>query len=301
VAGVPLPERSQLARAISEKRFTAIVELLPPKGHRSDALVEQAKSLRERGVQAVQVSEGPRGGRMSALSLAVLLQERAGVETVLQYSCRDRNLLGMQSDLLGAHAMGLRNLVLVTGDVRPVGDYPDATVVFDVDSIGLTNVVRRLNEGLDIGGQAIGAPTAFHIGVHLNPGAEDLEGEIRRFEYKVAAGAEYAVTGPVFDVETFERLYSGIKSLDVPILLGLWPFDSVLNAEFMANEVPGVFVPDQVLERMRRVPEGEAAVAEGIAIAREIAAALRPMVQGVHVAVPSGRIKVALDVLDGIS
>jgi methionine synthase I (cobalamin-dependent)/5,10-methylenetetrahydrofolate reductase len=300
VVGVSLPERSALARALSERRFTTIVELSPPKGHRSEALIELARLLRARGVDAVQVSEGARGGRMSALSLAVLVQQHAGVETVLQYSCRDRNLLGMQSDLLGAHAMGLRNLVLVTGDVRPVGDYPDATVVFDVDSIGLTNVVRRLNEGLDIGGQAIGAPTAFHIGVHVNPGAEDLDNERRRFEYKVAAGAEYAVTGPVFDLETFERVYRGIAGFEVPIVVGLWPFESALNAEFMANEVPGVHVPDHVLERMRKAPEGEAAVAEGIAIARELAAALRTMVQGVHVAVPSGRIEVALDVLDGL-
>jgi methionine synthase / methylenetetrahydrofolate reductase(NADPH) len=206
----------------------------------------------------------------------------------------------MQSDLLGAHAMGLRNLVLVTGDVRPVGDYPDATAVFDVDSIGLTNVVSRLNHGLDIGGQRIGRPTAFHVGVHVNPGAEDLDGEIRRFEYKVEAGAEYAITQPVFDVATFERLYKRIESARIPIIVGLWPFESTLNAEYLANEVPGMRVPESVLERMRRVTEGDAAAAEGVAIARELGAALKGTVQGVHVAAPSGRIEAALDVLAGI-
>jgi homocysteine S-methyltransferase len=206
----------------------------------------------------------------------------------------------MQSDLLGAHAMGVRNLMIVTGDARMVGDYPDATAVFDVDSIGLTNVVSRLNHGLDIGGQAIGSPTAFHIGVQVNPGAEDLEGQIRRFEYKVQAGAEFAVTKPVFDVGTFERFFRRIESARLPIILGLWPFESVLNAEFMANEVPGVRVPDAVLERMRRTGSPEAAGAEGIAIAREVGCALRRVVQGAHVAAPSGRIDAALEVLAGV-
>jgi homocysteine S-methyltransferase len=230
----------------------------------------------------------------------VLVQDKASIETVLQYSCRDRNLLGMQSDLLGAHAMGIRNLVVVTGNARMVGDYPDATAVFDVDSVGLTNVVTRLNHGLDIGGQTIGTPTAFHVGVMVNPGAENLDSEIRRFEYKVEAGAEYAITRPVFDVETFERLYRRIESVRIPIIVGLWPFESVINAEFMANEVPGVIVPEQVVNRMRTAKTGEAAGAEGIAIARETLLAIRGMVQGVHVAAPSGRIDAALAVLNGI-
>jgi homocysteine S-methyltransferase len=252
------------------------------------------------GVDVVHIPEGPRGARMSALSLAVLIQQRAWIETVLEYSCRDRNLLGMQSDLLGAHAMGVRNLVLVTGDVRPVGDYPDATAVFDVDSIGLTNVVSRLNRGLDIGGQGIGVPTAFHIGVQVNAGAEDLDSEVRRFAFKVEAGAEYAVTRPVFDMQTFERLHKRIEQFGVPLIVGLWPFESALNAEYMANEVPGVRVPEQVLDRMRRASEGEGAAAEGVAIARELGAQLKGVVQGVHVTSPSGRVDDALAVLAGI-
>jgi homocysteine S-methyltransferase len=298
---VPRSERSQLARALAEGRFARIVQLLPPKGYVSDEIVDLARTLKIRGIDVVHIPEGPRGARMSALSVAVLVQQQAWIETVLQYSCRDRNLLGMQSDLLGAHAMGVRNLMVVTGDVRSVGDYPDATAVFDVDAIGLTNVVSRLNHGLDIGGQAIGSPTAFHIGVQVNPGAEDLDHEIRRFEYKVEAGAEFAITKPVFDVGTFERLYRRIESARLPIIVGLWPFESVLNAEFMANEVPGVSVPETVLARMRAAGDADAAAAQGIAIAREVGCALKGIVQGAHVAAPSGRIEPALEVLAGFN
>ncbi|MEQ1575505.1 MAG: bifunctional homocysteine S-methyltransferase/methylenetetrahydrofolate reductase [Vicinamibacterales bacterium] len=300
VPSVPVRERSQLARAFSERRFTTSIGLLPPKGYRGDEVVEQARMLKAHGVDAVHISEGQRGARMSALSLAVLIEQRASIETVLQYSCRDRSLLGMESDLLGAHAMGIRNLVLVTGDVRPVGDYPDATAVFDVDSIGLTNVVRRLNQGLDIGGQGIGSPTAFHIGVQVNPGADDLDNEIRRFEYKVEAGAEFVVTRPVFDLGTFERIYRRLEGAGLPVVVGLWPFDSVLNAEFMANEVPGIFVPDGVLDRMRSTRDARGAAAEGVAIAKELAVALKGTVQGIHIAAPAGRIDAALEVLAGV-
>ena len=300
VPSVPRAERSQLARALSEGRFATIVQLTPPKGFVSDAVVDRARTLKAHGVDAVHIPDGQRGARMSALSLAVLIQQAACIETVLQYSCRDRNILGMQSDLLGAHAMGVRNVMIVTGDESHVGDYPDATAVFDVDSIGLTNVVSRLNRGLDIGGQAIGSPTSFHIGVQVNPGAEDLDDEVRRFEYKVAAGAEFAVTTPVFDLGTFERFFRRIESARLPLILGLWPFESVLNAEFMANEVPGVRVPEAVLERMRRVGGPAAAVAEGVTIAREVGCALKGTVQGVHVAAPSARIDAVVEVLAGL-
>jgi homocysteine S-methyltransferase len=296
---VPRAERSQLARTLVEGRFATIVELNPPKGCVGDTMIERARLLKAHNVDVVHIPDGPRGARMSALSLAVLIQQNAWIEAVLQYSCRDRNLLGMQSDLLGAHAMGVRNVMIVTGDVRTVGDYPDASAVFDVDSIGLTNVVARLNRGLDIGGQAIGSPTAFHIGVQVNPGAEDLDAEIRRFEYKVEAGAEFAITKPVFDVATFETFFKRIASAKLPIILGLWPFESVLNAEFMANEVPGVRVPDAVIERMRRVSGPDAALAEGVAIAREVGCALKGSVQGVHVAAPSGLIESAVEVIAG--
>jgi len=297
----PRAEKSQLASALAGGRFATIVELLPPKGFVGDAIVDQARALKIRGVDVVNIPDGPRGPRMSALALAVLVQQKAGIETVLQFSCRDRNLLGMQSDLLGAHAMGIRNVVVVTGNARMVGDYPDATAVYDVDSIGLTNVITRLNQGLDVGGQSIGTPTAFHIGVRVNPGAESLDAEVRRFEYKVEAGAEFAVTRPVFDAATFERLYRRIESCGIPVLAGVWPFASLIDAEFMANEVPGVRVPDQILERMRQASDAEAAATQGIAIARETVNAIRGMVQGAHIAAPGGRIDAALAVLDGIA
>jgi methionine synthase / methylenetetrahydrofolate reductase(NADPH) len=297
---VPRAEKSEMAAALAAGRFVTVVELLPPKGFVGDDIIELARTLKVRGVDVVNIPDGPRGPRMSALALAVLVQQKAGIETVLQFSCRDRNLLGMQSDLLGAHAMGIRNLVSVTGNARMVGDYPDATAVFDVDSVGLTNVITRLNQGLDIGGQGIGAPTGFHIGVMVNPGAEDLDSEVRRFEYKVDAGAEFAITRPVFDAGTFERLHARIASAGIPIFAGLRPFESVIDAEFMANEVPGVRVPNHVLERMRAAKDAEAAAAEGIAIARDTLVAIRGNVQGVQIAAPGSGVDAALAVLDGI-
>jgi methionine synthase I (cobalamin-dependent)/5,10-methylenetetrahydrofolate reductase len=298
-AVVAREDKSELANALASGRFATVVSLVPPKGYSSEESIDRARALKIRGVDVVAVPDA-RGARLSALALAVLVQQRAGIETMLQYSCRDRNLLGMQSDLLGAHAMGVRNLLIITGDARSVGDYPDATAVFDVDSIGLTNVVSRLNSGLDVGGQPIGNPTGFHIGVMVNPGAENLDSEMRRFEYKVEAGAEFAVTRPVFDVSGFERFVKRIEGARIPLLIGLWPFESVLNAEFMANEVPGVTVPEAVIARMHRAESADAAAAEGVAIAREVGRAVKGLVQGVHVSAPSHRIETALDVLDGI-
>jgi methionine synthase / methylenetetrahydrofolate reductase(NADPH) len=295
----PREEKSELANALASGRFATVVSLVPPKGYSADEPIDRARMLKIRGVDVIAVPDS-RGARLSALSLSVLIQQRAGIETMLQYSCRDRNLLGMQSDLLGAHAMGVRNLLIITGDARSVGDYPDATAVFDVDSIGLTNVVSRLNSGLDVGGQPIGNATAFHIGVMVNPGAENLDAEMRRFEYKVEAGAEFAVTRPVFDVAGFERFYKRVEGMRIPLLVGLWPFESVLNAEFMANEVPGVTVPAPVIERMHHAESADAAAMEGVAIAREVGRALKPLVQGVHVSAPSSRVEAALAVLDGI-
>ncbi|PYR79873.1 MAG: bifunctional homocysteine S-methyltransferase/methylenetetrahydrofolate reductase [Acidobacteria bacterium] len=297
---VPRSEKSQFAAALAAGRFATVVELLPPKGFVGDQMIEQARALKIRGVDVVNIPDGPRGPRMSALALAVLVQQKAGIETVLQFSCRDRNLLSMQSDLLGAHAMGIRNLVSVTGKSRMVGDYPDATAVFDVDSVGLTNVITRLNHGLDIGGQPIGTPTGFHIGVMVNPDADNFDSELRRFEYKVDAGAEFAITRPVFDAATFERLYKRLEAARIPILVGIWPFENVIDAEFMANEVPGVRVPDHVLERMRGAKDEHEAAAQGIAIARETLLAVRGSVSGVHIAAPGGHIDAALAVLEGI-
>jgi len=300
-AAPPRGDRSRLANALSRRAFTVTVELLPPRGHVAHPLVEQARQLRIHGVDFVNIPDGPRASaRMSALAASLVVQQ-AGLEAILHYTCRDRNLLGMQSDLLGAHAIGVRNLLIVTGDPPRVGDYPDATAVFDVDSIGLTNVVARLNRGYDIGEQPIGEPTAFHIGVAVNPSSPDLEYEIKRFRYKVDAGADFAVSQPVFDAGRFAAFLDRVHDIRIPMLAGIVPLDSLRHAEFMANEVPGVSVPAAVVERMRRAEEAGKGQAEGLAIAREIAAELRPLVQGIQISTATGAAEVALQVIEAVS
>jgi methionine synthase I (cobalamin-dependent)/5,10-methylenetetrahydrofolate reductase len=297
---VPREQKSRLAHALARGTFVVAVEVPPPRGYHVDETIARARALKIRGIDVITIPDTQRArARPSALSLAVLIEQQAGIETLLHYACRDRNLIGIQSDLLGAHAMGLRNLMLVTGDPGRIGDYPDATAVFDVDSIGLTNVVARLNRGCDVGGQAIGAPTAFHIGVSLNP-ASNLDEELRRFEYKVEAGAEFIVTRPIFDLRSFEPFLKRIQSAGLPIIGGIVPFENVRHAEFMANEVPGIRVPDELLSRMRRTDDPQRATREGVAIAREIAAELHGSLQGLQVATASGDIDAALAVLDGL-
>jgi homocysteine S-methyltransferase len=208
--------------------------------------------------------------------------------------------MAMQSDLLGAHAMGVRNVLLVTGDPPKVGDYPDATAVNDVDSIGLANLVSSLNAGVDIGGQPIGNPTAFHIGVAVNPGALNLEEELRRFTYKVEAGAEFAITQPIFDPQEFRAFVARIRTHAIPVIAGVMPLESARHAEFMANEVPGIRVPDVLLERMRRADAEGRAIDEGLAIAREIAAEIRPLVQGIQISTAPKAIDMALGLIESI-
>ena len=298
---VPRERKSRLAQAMAHGTFVVAVELLPPRGFQVETAIEQARMLKLRGVDIVNIPDGQRAGaRTSALALAVLIEQQAGIETLLHYSCRDRNLLSIQSDLLGAHAMGLRNVLLITGDPGRVGDYPDATAVFDIDSIGLTNLVARLNRGCDVGGQAIGAPTAFHIGVSVNPAAPNIDDELRRFEYKVEAGAEFVVTRPVFDLRAFEELLKRLEPAKLPVVAGVLPFESARHADFMANEVPGVHVPEPLLDRMHAANGPEAAIGEGIAIAREIVAELRGAVQGVQVSTGSGNLDAPLAVVDGL-
>ena len=297
----PRAEKSRLAHALARGKFAVIVEILPPRGYESARIVERARALRIRGADAVNVPDGPLGAaRMSAVATAVLVEQQAGIETVLHYACRDRNLLGMQSDLLGAHAMGIRNLLIVTGDAPQSGDYPVATSVFDVDSIGLTNVVARLNRGVDIGGQPIGCPTSYHIGVAVNPTALDIDREVRRLEYKVEAGAEFAITQLVFDVDAFDAFMKRIAHLHVPVIAGIWPLESLRQAEFLANELPGVKVPADSIRRMRAADTPEAALAEGTAIACETVHALDGRVQGVQISAPSGRLDAVLAVMDAV-
>ncbi len=299
VEPVPLAERSKLAYKVANNQFITSVEIVPPKGIDPAKMLEGVRKLKEAGVDAVNVPDGPRAQtRMGALAVSLLIEQQVGIEAVTHYCCRDRNLLGMQSDLLGAAALGLRNFLLITGDPPKMGPYPDATAVFDIDAIGLTNMVNRLNHGLDPGGNPIGKPTAFFIGVGVNPGATDLDHEIRRFEWKVEAGAEYAITQPVFDVAQLKHFLKRIEHCRIPIVPGIWPLTSYRNAEFLNNEVPGVDVPPEILERMRKCEDGAAALAEGVKIAQEMLAEVRPFVQGVQVSAPFGKIPHALEVFE---
>ena len=296
---VPFAERSQWAARIAAGAFVTSVEIVPPRGVDATRMLADVASLKARGVNAVNVPDGPRAqSRMGAMMTSLLIEQQVGIETVCHYSCRDRNLLGMLSDLLGGAAMGLRNILLVTGDPPKMGPYPDATAVFDIDAIGLTNLVAGLNRGLDPGGNAIGKPTSYVIGVGVNPAAIDLALEVRRFQFKMDAGAEFAITQPVFDVRQLETFLAKLPSQRIPIVAGIWPLVSVRNAEFLANEVPGVVVPDGVIDRMRRANERskEHAVAEGIAIAREMLNAVRDTVQGAQVSAPFGKVELALEV-----
>ncbi|MGH7665032.1 MAG: bifunctional homocysteine S-methyltransferase/methylenetetrahydrofolate reductase [Gemmatimonadaceae bacterium] len=301
-AGVPpvaFAERSRFAAKIARGEMVTSVEIVPPRGVDSTKLLADATALKAAGVDAINVPDGPRAqSRMGALLTSVLIEQQVGIETVTHYCCRDRNLLGMLSDLLGAAALGLRNVLIITGDPPKMGPFPDATAVFDVDSIGLTNLVSNLNHGLDPGGNLIGAPTRFAVGVGVNPAAIDLAHEIRRFEWKVDAGAEYAITQPVFDPSQLEAFLDRIGHCRIPIIAGIWPLVSVRNAEFLANEVPGVSVPEAVIARMRGASERsrDHAVAEGIAIAREMLERVRPLVQGVQVSAPFGKVGLALEV-----
>jgi homocysteine S-methyltransferase len=299
---VPRAQKSRMAHTLARGGFPISVELLPPRGYQAAALIEQARQLKIRGIDLVNIPDGPRASaRMSALAAALLVQQQAGVETILHYACRDRNLLAMQSDLLGAHSMGVRNVLLVTGDPPRIGDYPDATAVQDVDSIGLTNVVAQLNRGLDIGGQPIGEPTAFHIGVAVNPGAFNLDEELRRFEYKVKAGAEFAVTQPVFDLAEFEAFIARVRSYQIPIIAGILPLESTRHAEYMANEVPGVRVPDAVIERIRRAEADGRGAEEGLAIAHETAAQVRPLVAGAQISMSAKALDAVFHIVEAVS
>jgi homocysteine S-methyltransferase len=303
VAAPPVPreQKSRMANALARGGFVTSVELAPPRGFQAEPLVEQARRLKIRGVDLVNVPDTPNASaRMSALATAYMAQQQAGVETILHYACRERTLLAMQSDLLGAHAMGVRNVLIVTGDPPKVGDYADATSVSEVDSIGLVNAVARLNTGLDIGGQPIGSPTAFHVGVAVNPAALNLDEELRRFAYKVEAGAEFAITQPVFDVAEFRRFMDRVGAHAIPIIAGVMPLESLRHAEFMANEVPGVHVPPAVIERMRLADAEGRAAAEGLAIAREVVAEIRPLVRGVQISTAPKAIDMALGVIEAV-
>jgi homocysteine S-methyltransferase len=299
VTVVPAAERSNWGRKIAQGEFVTTVEVLPPKGCNPWKTLEAIRLLKDAGVDGVNIPDGPRAQtRMGAMATALMVQKEIGIEPVLHYCCRDRNLLGMMSDLLGAAALGLRNLLLITGDPPKMGPYPDATAVFDIDAIGLTNMVNKLNHGLDIGNNPIGDPTAFSIGVGVNPGAVNMDEEIRRFEWKIEAGAEYAITQPVFDTQQLREFLGRIEHCRIPIIAGIWPLVSFRNAEFLHNEVPGVRVTPEIMDRMRVASaiSKEAGRDEGLKIARESLAEVRDLIQGVQVSAPFGNVKYALEV-----
>jgi homocysteine S-methyltransferase len=297
----PLEERSKLGKKLAAGEFVTMVEIVPPKGCTPVKEVAAAEYLRGVGIDAVNIPDSPRASaRMGNQALCTLIERECGIETVLHYTCRDRNVLSIQSDLLGACALGLNNLICITGDPPKLGNYPDATAVFDVDAIGLVNIVHNLNLGVDLGANPIGSATSFVIGVGANPGISDIDEEVRRFEYKCEAGAHFAVTQPVFDMRLLECFLRRVEHCKIPVLAGIWPLTSVRNAEFMRNELR-VSVPDEILARMAAANESsEHARAEGVLIAREMLMEARSMVQGVQVSAPLGKFPAAVDVIEAL-
>jgi methionine synthase / methylenetetrahydrofolate reductase(NADPH) len=297
---VPIAEKSQLGAKLAAGKFVAFVEILPPRGIDASKEIAGARLCREHGIDCINVPDGPRASaRMSAQVTCQLIQQQAGIEAVLHFCCRDRNILSIQSELLGAHTTGVRNLICITGDPPRMGAYPDATAVFDVDSIGLTNIVNTLNQGLDIGGNPIGSQTALLLGVGANPGALNMDQELRRFAWKVEGGAEYIVTQPVFDLNLVELFLKKTEQYKLPIIAGIWPLTSYRNAEFMVNELR-VPVPEPYMERMRKADTAEKARAEGLAIAQEMSRQVRSMVQGVQLSAPFGRYEMAVQVAEAL-
>jgi len=296
----PMGQRSLIGSLLEQRKFITLVEIVPPRGINCIKEIEGAQLLAQLGVHAINVPDSPRASaRMSAQSLCIQIQQHTGIDTVLHYTCRDRNILSIQSDLLGASSIGLHNILCLTGDPPKLGNYPDATAVFDVDAIGLVNLVRRLNHGLDIGANSIGASTNFTIGVAANPGVVDIEHELRRFAFKVEAGAEYAITQPVFDLRLLEEFLKRIEDFRIPVIAGIWPLTSLRNAEFMKNDLR-VSMPEEIMLRMAQADTPDSARKEGIKIAQEMLEAVRPMVQGVQVSAPFGRYIAAAEVIASV-
>jgi methionine synthase I (cobalamin-dependent)/5,10-methylenetetrahydrofolate reductase len=297
---VPMEQKSSLGAKLAAKQFVAFVEILPPRGVDASKEIEGARLAKAAGIDVINVPDGPRASaRLSAQATCQLIQQDACIEAVLHFCCRDRNTLSIQSELLAAHTMGIRNLICITGDPPRMGLYPDATAVFDVDSIGLTNIAHNLNRGLDLGGNPMGSQTALLLGVGANPGALNMEEELRRLERKAEAGAEYIVTQPVFDLDLLETFLARTSHLSLPVVAGIWPLTSFRNAEFMVNELR-VPVPASYLDRMRHAENAQDARTEGISIAREMVQRVRRLVAGVQLSAPFGRYQMAIEVAEAI-
>jgi homocysteine S-methyltransferase len=294
---VPAGSRSRLGARLAAREFTLLVEIVPPKGPDVTKELDGAAYLVEHHIDGVVVPDGAGStARLSAQTLAVLLEQKAGVEPLLFYSCRDRSLGRIQSDLLGAHVLGLRNILAITGDPPSFALQPGSNAIFDVDSIGLVNVLANLNRGLDIGGNPLGVQTSFLVGVGANPFAPEPDEQLRRFRYKVEAGADFTVTQPVFDVPRLAAFLERIREFHIPVLASVAPLSSFRHAEYLNNEVPGIVIPPVILDRMRQADTGDKARAEGVKIAQEILLEVRELVQGAVISAPLGRYAMAVEV-----
>src|SRR5438874_545439 len=288
-----------LQRRLDGREFVVTVELDPPRGHGVDKLVQGAKLLKERGVEIVDINDGSLGRvRMSVLATALLVRDGTGLDVNMHFTCRDRNLMGIQADLLGAHALDIRNILAMTGDPPRAGDYANATAVFDVDGVGLIEVLRRMNEGIDATGNSIGEPTSFCVGAALNPVAEDLDREVERFHRKIQAGARWFQTQPVYDLAQLDRFLERAGGSPVPILVGLLPLHSFRHAEFLHNEVPGITIPDAVRARLREA--GDRALRVGIEMAQALVREVRGRYAGAYLMPSFGRFEVVAEVLDAV-
>jgi homocysteine S-methyltransferase len=298
---LPLAGKSRWGKRLASGQKVTSIELTPPHGVAIDKFIDKARLCERMGINAVNLPDGPRASsRLSPIAAAAKIEQETGIETIVHFCCRDRNLIGIQSDIFGAHVLGLRNLLIITGDPPKLGEYPSATGVFDMDSIALTSVVKNLNVGIDIAGNRFSPGLGFTIGVGANPVAADIEREIEKFRQKVMAGAEYAITQPVFDVSMLLDFLKEVQDVEIPVIAGIWPFTSLKNAEFLANEVPGVVVPDKLIERMAETKTKEQVRATGIKIAREIIEQIESHVAGFAVSAPFGNVETALAVLGKI-
>ena len=300
---VPLGERSAWGRKVAEASFVTSIEITPPRGWDAEDLLGQCRRIQAAGADTVNVLDHPHAhARMSALPAAMLIEREVGIETIVHYPCRDRNMTRMISDLLGAAAAGLHNLLVVTGRPPTTGPYPDSTASLDIDSIGLTNVVHGLNRGVDPGGNAIGVPTRFVIGARVNQVAVDQDREAGRLKWKVDAGVDFVITQPVFDGERLHTFLERVPDVSVPFVASLRPLTSLREAEFLHNEVPGVHIPEEIMSRMSEAEQDgeEAAKAEGVNIALEVFESIRDSIAGAHVHVPDGNIDGALEILSGV-
>ncbi len=301
-AAVPLAERSRLGARIARGQFAVSVELTAPTGTDLGRTRAQVEELLAAGVDVVNIADGPRASaRMANLAVCSRLAAETGVEPILHVCSRDRNFLGLVAHLRGAAALGLRDLVIITGDPPKMGDYPFATPVYDVDSVGLLRIAAGLNAGVDPAGKPLGTPTAFVLATGAEPGAQDYDRELRRLEDKKAAGAELVMTQPVYDPRTLERFLDDTRGLGLPIMVGILPLASARNAEFLHNEVPGMSIPAEIRARMARVAQGPEARAEGLRIAREALAAVKQRVAGTYIMPPFNRVEAAIAVLDAVA